>query len=68
MDNRFKVPTVRRSALNAQNLAAFNAALIPGPDRCADDKAHVVPVLQRGFDAPDLKHDKKAIKIKATVG
>jgi len=56
------------TALNAQQLAAFNAGLIPGTYPYADYKAHVVAALQKSFGAADVKPDKKAVKIKANGG
>ena len=53
------------TALNAQDLLAFNAALVPGTCLYADYKAHVVAALQKSFGAADVKPDKKAVKIKA---
>lgn len=52
------------TALNAQDLLAFNAALVPGTCLYSDYKAHVVAALQKSFGA-DVKPDKKAVKIKA---
>jgi hypothetical protein len=52
------------AALTAQDLAAFNAAVIPGTYPYADYKAHVVAALQKSFGGA-VKPDKKAIKIKA---
>ncbi len=53
------------SALTAQELAAFNADLIPGTYPYADYKAHVIAALVKSFGAGDVKPDKKAVKIKA---
>lgn len=53
------------TALNAQELAAFKAALIPGTYPYADYKAHVVAALQESFGAADVKPGKKAVKIRA---
>lgn len=56
------------TALNTQQLAAFNAGLISGTYPYADYRAHVVEALQKSFGAADVKPDKKAIKIKANGG
>jgi hypothetical protein len=53
------------TALNAQELAAFNSARLPGTYPYADYKAHVVTALQRGFGAANVIPDKNAVKIKA---
>jgi hypothetical protein len=52
------------SALNPQELAAFNGALIPATYPYADYKAHVVAALEECFE-DDVKPGTKAIKIKA---
>jgi hypothetical protein len=52
------------TALNPQELAAFNAAFVPGTYPYADYKAHVVEALEESFE-DDVKPGTKAIKIKA---
>ncbi len=56
------------TALNAQQLAAFNAGSIPGTYPYQDYKGHVVEALQKSFGAADVKPDNKAVKIKANGG
>ena len=53
------------SALTAQELAAFNANLIPGSYPYADYKAHVIAALEQSFGSADIQAGKKAVKIKA---
>ena len=52
------------TALNAEEIAAFNAALVPGTYPYADYKAHVMEALEESFE-DDVKPGTKAIKIKA---
>jgi hypothetical protein len=56
------------SALNAQELAVFNATLIPAEYPYTEYKVDVVAALQKSFGAADVKVDKKAMKIKANGG
>ena len=56
------------SALNAQELAVFNATFIPAEYLYTEYKADVVAALQKRFGAADVKVDKKALKIKANGG
>ncbi len=56
------------SALNAQELAVFNATFIPAEYPYTEYKADVVAALQKSFGAADVKVDKKAVKIKANGG
>jgi hypothetical protein len=56
------------SALNAQEIAVFNAAFIPAEYLYTEYKADVVAALQKSFGAADVKVDKKAVKIKASGG
>ena len=53
------------TALTPQELATFNASLVPGTYPYADYKAHVVAALQKSFGAADVKPDAKAVKVKA---
>jgi hypothetical protein len=55
------------SALNPEELAAFNADLVPGAYPYADYKAHVVEALEESFE-DDVEPGTKAIKIKANSG
>ncbi len=52
------------TALNPQDLAAFNSTLVPGTYAYSDYKAHVVSALEKSLGS-DVKPDTKAIKIKA---
>jgi hypothetical protein len=52
------------SALNPQEIAAFNAASEPGTYPYAEYKAHVVEALEESF-GDDMKPGTKAVKIKA---
>lgn len=53
------------TALNAQELATFNAGFVSASYPYADYKSQVVAALQKSFGAADVKPDKKAVKIKA---
>ena len=52
------------TALNAEELAAFNADLVPGTYPYADYKAHVIEALEESF-GDDVEPGTKAIKIEA---
>jgi hypothetical protein len=51
--------------LKPEELARFNAALIPGTYPYAGYKADVIAALIKSFGAADVKPDTKAVKIKA---
>jgi hypothetical protein len=53
------------SALKAEELRVFNAALVPGTYPYSEYKDQVVSALQSSFGAADVQSDKKAVKIKA---
>src|SRR5579871_1926835 len=53
------------SALNAEELRIFNAALVPGTYPYSEYKDQVVAALQNSFGTADVKSDRKAVKIKA---
>jgi hypothetical protein len=57
----FRCPT---DALTPQEFAGFGVEFIPGMYTYADCKTGVVGVLQKSFDARDVKSSKKAVKIK----
>ena len=53
------------SALNAQEVAAFNSSSVPGDYPYADYKAHVIAALEESFGSSDVQPGKKAVQIKA---
>jgi hypothetical protein len=51
------------SALTPQEVATFNASMVPGNYPYADYKSDVIAALVKSFGSADVRADKKAVKI-----